>query len=591
MNALVWTVPVALPLGAAALALVVGRRRAWLAVLAPLPALVVALTGPPGPAPDLAWILLDVRLVLDPLGRLLLATTAAVWLAGGLAARGMTGSRPGTAALWHVTLAGNVGLVMAGDVVSLYTLYAVMTFAAYALVVHERTGEARRAGRIYVVMAVAGEASLLSGLMLAVAAAGSTATDEVAAVLVHAPHGGVLVGLILAGFAVKAGVMPVHMWLPLAHPVAPTPASAVLSGAMIKAGLVGWLRLLPLGGAALSGWGRTLIVLGLVSAVVGAAAGIAQTRPKVVLAYSSVSQMGLIATVVGVGLTAPSAAPLAVAAAAVHALHHGLAKAALFLGVGVQRAFAGRGGRWLTLGGCALAAAALAGAPLTSGWVAKALAKDAVELLPHPWSGRLVLLLSIAAVGTTLVMVRLLVLLGRGTAEAASGAPAGGSTGEPEEAKDHGLVVAFTALLAGVGIASWVLPGLLLEGIGPPAVTLSGIVDGMWPVAAGLVVAAGAMSLSRPPSRAVRPIVPPGDLVVPAEAATRALARAASRAVRGLVALRDRVGAGTTALERRLRPGEGFVRLDERLTRWRTVGVSFALVTAALIAMMARAGG
>jgi hydrogenase-4 component B len=117
------------------------------------------------------------------------------------------------------------------------------------------------------------------------------------------------VGLLAAGFAVKAGIMPLHVWLPLAHPAAPVAASAVLSGALIKAGLIGWLRLLPLGGAAWPGWGTVFVVVGLTTAIAGALIGVAQTRPKVVLAYSSVSQMGIIATLVGVGLLAPAAAP------------------------------------------------------------------------------------------------------------------------------------------------------------------------------------------------------------------------------------------------------------------------------------------
>ena len=94
------------------------------------------------------------------------------------------------------------------------------------------------------------------------------------------------------GFGIKAGALALHFWLPLAHPAAPVPASAVLSGAMIKAGLLGWLRFLPLGYAALPAAGLGLVGVGLAAALIGAAAGALQRNPKTVLAWSSVARWG-----------------------------------------------------------------------------------------------------------------------------------------------------------------------------------------------------------------------------------------------------------------------------------------------------------
>ena len=88
------------------------------------------------------------------------------------------------------------------------------------------------------------------------------------------------------------GLVPLHVWLPLAHPAAPMPASAVLSGAIIKAGVIGLIRFLPFDGA-LPDWGAVLTAVGLLTAFYGVAVGITQANPKTVLAYSSVSQMGL----------------------------------------------------------------------------------------------------------------------------------------------------------------------------------------------------------------------------------------------------------------------------------------------------------
>src|SRR5690606_31512805 len=100
--------------------------------------------------------------------------------------------------------------------------------------------------------------------------------------------------LLLTGFAVKIGVVPLHIWLPLAHPVAPVPASAILSGVLVKAGLLGALRTVPEEAFGSSGATTVLLALGLVTALYGVVAGLGQARLKTVLAYSTVSQMGLL---------------------------------------------------------------------------------------------------------------------------------------------------------------------------------------------------------------------------------------------------------------------------------------------------------
>ena len=104
----------------------------------------------------------------------------------------------------------------------------------------------------------------------------------------------------IVGFALKIGLVPLHVWMPLAYTAAPIPAAAVLSGAAVKAGVIGLIRFLPLG-AAMPGWGEALVALGFFSAFYGVAVGITQANPKTVLAYSSVSQMGVIAAVLGMG--------------------------------------------------------------------------------------------------------------------------------------------------------------------------------------------------------------------------------------------------------------------------------------------------
>lgn len=359
------------------------RRLAMaLAPIAPLPALWTAAALPEDIVLDLPWVLLGTRLGLDATGRFFLLFTALTWLAAGLYGRTYLTHDSRPTAFWAFFLAtqvGNLGICLALDLASFYSFYALMTFAAYGLVVHTGSAEAWRAGRIYLVMAVLGEFTLVAGLMMTAHAAGS----HLVAGLEAARPSTLAVGLVTAGLGVKVGLPLLHLWLPLAHPVAPVPASAVLSGIILKAGLLGWLRFLPLGHTAYAEAGAALIALGLLAMFYGVAVGLTQRDLKVLLAYSSVSQMGFMTLGVGVGLAVPQSWPLLLPAVTLYALHHALAKSALFLGTGVALE---AGGRPWVLAGLALPALAMAGAPLTPGWLAKVALKAGLRDLSTPWA-------------------------------------------------------------------------------------------------------------------------------------------------------------------------------------------------------------
>ena len=145
--------------------------------------------------------------------------------------------------------------------------------------------------------------------------------------------------LLIIGFGMKIALAPLNGWMPLAYTAAPIPAAAALSGAAVKAGVIGLIRFLPLG-AALPGWGEALAWAGFVSAFYGVAIGLTQQDPKTILAYSSISQMGVIAAVLGLGLAGGDRS--AASDAAFYAANHVLVKAALFLTVGVVAALSGR---------------------------------------------------------------------------------------------------------------------------------------------------------------------------------------------------------------------------------------------------------
>jgi hydrogenase-4 component B len=298
MSGVLWAAAVLVPLILAA-ATVINITRHAAVILAPLscvPALIIAGLGERAGVVDLPWLLLATRLELDPVGRPLLAVTALLYLvalAGSRVERAGDPRRATFTGVFLLAYAGNVTLIVAADVATFYVGFTVMSLSAYGLVAHYRTPTVMRAARVYLGLAILGEALLLAGLALAITATGrgplGVAMADVPEAIATAPGGGVVVTLLIAGLGVKAGLVPLHVWLPLAHPAAPAPASAVLSGAMVKAGLIGWLRLLPLGFEGWTAAGTVLVVLGLMGIALAVGIGLMQSNPKVQLAYSTVS--------------------------------------------------------------------------------------------------------------------------------------------------------------------------------------------------------------------------------------------------------------------------------------------------------------
>lgn len=391
------------------------RFALWFAPWAALPALVVSLLMVPGVSVELPWLLLGSHLGFDETARVFLFFTALLWLVAGVYSTGYFSESCARARFlsWFLlAMAGNLGLIVAQDMVLFYTFFSLMSFASYGLVIFQRTPEALRAGRIYIMLAVLGEVILFAALVLAARAAGSIEFAAVQSALAEAALRDWIIGLMLLGFGIKVGVIGLHVWLPLAHPVAPTPASAVLSGAMISAGLLGWLRVLPLGEVALPGWGGVVIAAGLLAIFYAAFVGLSQRDAKTVLAYSSISTMGVMTAALGLGFIAPENWPLILAAILVYALQHGLAKAALFLGVDMAAAApVSKWQRYLLIAGLLLPALSLAGAPMTSGMIAKYLLHVQAASVTSFWGGWLQVLLPWSSVATCLLMARFLYLV------------------------------------------------------------------------------------------------------------------------------------------------------------------------------------
>jgi len=346
---------------------VLATRVSLLPVLGPLPALLVGLALPAGTMLELPWLFLGTTLGLDGTSRAFLVFSAVIWLAAGIDAAARL-RRPEDGLRFHVpfllAMAGNLWLIVGQDLVSFYVGYAIMGLAAYGLVVYDGSPAARRAGRVYLVLTLIGEVCLFMALVQIIGTTGTLVPEPAA--LAAMPD--TAVALVLIGFGIKAGLVPLHLWLPLAYAAAPTPASAVLSGAMSKVALLGFLHFLPLGANALPTWGALLAGGGVLALFYALPVGLVQSDPKVLLGYSSISKSGLIALVVGIVLMEPALAPVGLPALTLFAAHHALVKAALFLGLDRPAAPALRP---LVLVGLAFLALALAGAPLTSGAVAK----------------------------------------------------------------------------------------------------------------------------------------------------------------------------------------------------------------------------
>ncbi|WP_407294492.1 proton-conducting transporter transmembrane domain-containing protein [Stutzerimonas zhaodongensis] len=396
-------VPLAPLLAAASLGIWRERAIGWL-WLACIPALV--LTAHPMPTLGLPMLVDGVRWgVDDELSRAWLAFTALLWGCAGIFASSSQRNDPQRLRFWTfwlLALTGNLLLIIATDALSFYLGFSAMSLAAYGLIVHQGGPGPRRAGRLYLQLAIFGEMALLAGLMLRSHAAQGEFSFAAWQTL---PMDGLSLILLLIGLGLKAGFWPLHVWLPLAHPAAPAPASAVLSGAMLKAGLLGIWRCLPESDPLLSSWADVLLAMGIFGAVYPAVLGLVEGKAKAVLAYSSVSQMGYLVMLLALAWRHSEQLSAMTVVLMLYGVHHGLAKGALFLAAGLIHA--GRLPRigWLIL---VVPALAIIGLPLSTGGGVKTALKDVWHV--GEFEGWLIWL-SLSSLTTSLLLIRALWLL------------------------------------------------------------------------------------------------------------------------------------------------------------------------------------
>jgi formate hydrogenlyase subunit 3/multisubunit Na+/H+ antiporter MnhD subunit len=299
------------------------------------------------------------------------------------------GTPPGLLCLeYHVFLASMLGVVLADDAYAFMVMWETMALASFFLVTaNHRIPEVRSAGYLYITMARVGAIAILLCFGVLQANTGDYTFDNMRAQALSPFWASVGFGLAVFGFGAKAGVVPLHIWLPEAHPAAPSPVSALMSGVMLNTAIYGLLRVsFDLLRLQLWWWGALLLAIGLVTALYGVIFAAVQTDMKRLLAYSSIENMGLL--FVGMGLTLiflgydmrPMAA-LSLTATLYHVASHAFFKSLLFLGTGSvlhatsERSLGKLGGLirsmpwvgWLTL----LGVLASAGLPPLGGFVSE----------------------------------------------------------------------------------------------------------------------------------------------------------------------------------------------------------------------------
>ena len=481
----------------------------WVLAVAPfcaVPALVVALLPVGLEQVGVPWLFMGAQIGLDRTGRLFLLAAASVWLAAAIFAQsqGIGGQRAHRFfGCFYAAMAGNFLLIVAADAVTFLTGFALMSYAGYGLVVHRFDGEAIRAAKVYLILVVLAEVLLFAGAVLAWGIAGGWELSVLQDALSTAgPAATVAIAFLLCGFGIKAAMVPLHVWLPLAHPAAPVPASAVLSAAMIKAGLLGWIRFLPFGYQDLQWLGWWTFVAGIVAALAGVMIGVVQSRPKTILAYSSISQMGYMTILLALSALTPELYPAISVAVLVYVVHHAVAKGALFLSVSVVREAPRRWWSKLLEGiGLVVPALALAGAPLTTGAVAKAELKH----IPDTGEGALPALfdpvLIVGAVATTVLMVRFLWVVWP-------------RSRRREPISNIARLVWF-ALATAVVWAPWVIPWQYLRRATVATLEPAAIWSALWPLVVGVMLSIVFVRRHHLLSGRLEDSIPAGDLLLP----------------------------------------------------------------------------
>jgi formate hydrogenlyase subunit 3/multisubunit Na+/H+ antiporter MnhD subunit len=341
------------------------------------------------------------------------------------------GAAPGLLCVqYHVFLASMGGVLLADDAYAFMVSWETMALASYFLVTTQhRIPEIRRAGFLYLLIAHVGAISILLSFGVLQGGRWEFTFDAMRGAALSPGAAAAAFLFALCGFGAKAGLVPLHVWLPEAHPAAPSPVSALMSGVMLKTAVYGMLRVsFDLLGSPVWWWGLVALGVGLFTAFYGVVFAAVQTDMKRLLAYSSIENIGIVFTGIGLALVFAGSgmstlAALALVALLYHCINHALMKSLLFLGTGSvlhatgERNLGKLGGLlrrmpwvgWLTLVG----ALAISGLPPLNGFVSEWLLLQSflfADEIPHPFVNMLLPLgaavVALAAALAAYVMVK-----------------------------------------------------------------------------------------------------------------------------------------------------------------------------------------
>jgi hydrogenase-4 component B len=379
-------------------------------------------------------------------------------------------------------LAGMILVVLADDAFSFLLAWEFMSLTSWALVVaYHRESENTRAGYVYLTMASFGTLALLLAFGLLAGPEGGYAFDSIRQASHEPGASAVALMLVLIGAGSKAGLVPLHVWLPLAHPAAPSHVSALMSGVMTKVAIYGFVRIVfDLAGAPTSWMSALVIAVGAATAVLGILFALMQQDIKRILACSTIENVGLIFVNLGLALAFKAqgmnwAAAVAATAALLHVFNHSLFKSLLFFGAGAilhatgERDIEKLGGLIHRMPQTAVAflvgSVAIAALPPFNGFVSEWLTFQAILLSPQlqAWGLKFLVpaagaLLALAAALAAACFVRLygIAFLGRARSPAA----------EHAHETDRLSLAAMTALAALCLIAG-IVPGLFIDALQP----------------------------------------------------------------------------------------------------------------------------
>ena len=411
--------------------------------------------------------------------------------------RASDGAAPGLLCLqYHTFLAAMALVLVADDAYVFMVAWETMALASFFLVITDhRIPEIRRAGFLYLLIAHVGALAILLCFGVLQGGSGSYAFASMRSAPLSPGWASIAFLLALVGFGAKAGLLPLHVWLPEAHPAAPSPVSALMSGVMLKTAIYGILRItFDLMHSQLWWWGVIALVLGLATALFGVLFATVQTDMKRLLAYSSIENVGIIVAGIGLAILFKSydkglLAAIALTATLYHALNHAFFKSLLFLVTGSvlhatqERSLGRLGGlihrmpwaAWLALVGVL----ACAGLPPLNGFVSEWLLLQAFLFtpnLPHPYLNMLIpvaaaaVALAAALAGYVMVKFYGVVFLGQPREERLA------------EAHDAGT-------LERAGLV-WLAAGCVALGVAPVAVI--GAIDGVTGALLGKTLGANA---------------------------------------------------------------------------------------------------